>query len=68
MAAGSFHLRVVHQLLVQSAGGQEAVEVLAIYADVELLSYDVIYHPTGARDSNKYREAGAGSEKDTNVS
>lgn len=54
----------MHQLLVQSAGGQEAVEVLAIDADVELLPSHV--SPGGGTSVRKSHEK-MGQEGDTEV-
>ena len=58
------YLRVVHQLLVESAGGQEAVEVLAVDTDVELLPCHAHIIRKGIRERGK-REIEAGRGKDT---
>lgn len=56
------YLRVVHQLLVESAGGQEAVEVLAVDTDVELLPCHAHIIRKGIRERGKKGNRGRKGE------
>lgn len=49
IGATNSYLRIVDKLLVQSTGWQEAIEVLAVNADVELL------HSPGIQKNREYK-------------